>query len=81
MHEVLDELGAVGYPKTSGSKGLQLYARADDFGSAEETSAYAKGLAQRLEKEQPELVVVPGDVNSTLAAALAADRPERPNGA
>jgi bifunctional non-homologous end joining protein LigD len=43
--------------KTSGSKGLQLYARADGFGSAEETSAYAKALAQRLEKEQPELVV------------------------
>ena len=43
--------------KTSGSKGLQLYARADRFGSAEETSAYAKGLAQRLEREHPELVV------------------------
>ena len=43
--------------KTSGSKGLQLYARADSFGSAEQTSAYAKSLAQRLEKEQPDLVV------------------------
>jgi hypothetical protein len=26
-HEVLDELGAVGYPKTSGSKGLHVYVR------------------------------------------------------
>jgi bifunctional non-homologous end joining protein LigD len=43
--------------KTSGSKGLQLYARADAFGSAEETSAYAKGLRSGLEKEQPDLVV------------------------
>jgi len=43
--------------KTSGSKGLQLYAQADHFGSAEQTSAYAKGLAQRLEREQPGLVV------------------------
>lgn len=43
--------------KTSGSKGLQLYARAETFGSAEETSAYAKALAQRLEAEYPELVV------------------------
>jgi bifunctional non-homologous end joining protein LigD len=43
--------------KTSGSKGLQLYARADGFSSAEETSAYAKGLAQRLEREHPGLVV------------------------
>jgi bifunctional non-homologous end joining protein LigD len=45
------------YAKTSGSKGLQLYARADRFASAEETSAYAKGLAQHLEREQPGLVV------------------------
>ncbi len=50
-----DGLGPVA--KTSGSKGLQLYARADRFGSAEETSAYAKGLAQRLEKDHPDLVV------------------------
>jgi bifunctional non-homologous end joining protein LigD len=43
--------------KTSGSKGLQLYARADGFSSAAETSTYAKGLAQRLEREHSELVV------------------------
>jgi len=49
--------GHTAVAKTSGSKGLQLYARADSFGSAEETSAYAKSLAQRLEKEHPDLVV------------------------
>jgi DNA ligase D len=27
VHEVLDELGAVGYPKTSGSKGIHIYVR------------------------------------------------------
>jgi len=43
--------------KTSGSKGLQLYARADAFSSSEETSAYAKGLAQRFEASHPELVL------------------------
>jgi bifunctional non-homologous end joining protein LigD len=43
--------------KTSGSKGLQLYARADGMGTAEQTSAYAKGLARRLETEHPDLVV------------------------
>jgi bifunctional non-homologous end joining protein LigD len=40
-----EEDGLEPLAKTSGSKGLQLYARADRFGSAEETSAYAKGLA------------------------------------
>jgi bifunctional non-homologous end joining protein LigD len=57
LRPLLEADGLTPLAKTSGSKGLQLYARADAFGSAEETSAYAKGLAQRLEKEQPELVV------------------------
>ncbi len=57
LRPLLEADGLVPYAKTSGSKGMQLYARADAFGSAEETSAYAKGLAQRLEKEQPGLVV------------------------
>ena len=57
LRPLLEADGLAPLPKTSGSKGLQLYARADAFSSAEETSAYAKGLAQRLEKEQPELVV------------------------
>ena len=57
LRPLLEADGLTPYAKTSGSKGLQLYARADGFASAEETSAYAKRLAQRLEKEQPELVV------------------------
>jgi bifunctional non-homologous end joining protein LigD len=57
LRPLLEADGLTPLAKTSGSKGLQLYARADAFGSAEETSAYAKGLAQRLEKAEPELVV------------------------
>ena len=57
LQPLLEADGLHPVAKTSGSKGLQLYARADGFDSAEATSAYAKGLAQRLEKEQPELVV------------------------
>ncbi len=49
--------GLTAYAKTSGSKGLQLYARADRFASSDETSAYAKGLAQRLERSHPDLVL------------------------
>lgn len=57
LRPLLEADGHAVVAKTSGSKGLQLYARADSFGSAEQTSAYAKSLAQRLEKEHPDLVV------------------------
>ncbi len=57
LREAMAEDGHEPLPKTSGSKGMQLYARAEGFASAEETSAYAKGLAQRLEKSHPDLVV------------------------
>jgi bifunctional non-homologous end joining protein LigD len=57
LRPLLEDDGLEPLAKTSGSKGLQLYARADRFTSSEQTSAYAKGLAQRLEKESPDLVV------------------------
>jgi bifunctional non-homologous end joining protein LigD len=57
LRPLLEADGLEPVAKTSGSKGMQLYARADAFSSSEQTSAYAKGLAQRLEKEHPELVV------------------------
>ncbi len=57
LRPLLEADGLSPLAKTSGSKGLQLYARAEAFGSAQETSAYAKALAQRLEKEHPDLVV------------------------
>ena len=43
--------------KTSGSKGMQLYCKARGFSTAEQTSAYAKGLAQRFEGSHGGLVV------------------------
>jgi bifunctional non-homologous end joining protein LigD len=57
LREVMCDDGHEPLAKTSGSKGLQLYARADGFRTSEETSAYAKGLAQRFEKSHPDLVV------------------------
>jgi DNA ligase D-like protein (predicted polymerase)/DNA ligase D-like protein (predicted 3'-phosphoesterase) len=49
---VLDEDGLVGYPKTSGAKGMQLYVPVR-VSSADRTSAYAKALAERLAREHP----------------------------
>ena len=57
VRDVLAEDDLVAYPKTSGSKGLQLYVPLDASAPWEDVHAYARRLAQRLEKEQPKLVV------------------------
>jgi len=58
LRPVLAEDGLDALPKTSGGKGLQLYADISDRKmTAEQASALAKGLAERLERELPRLVV------------------------
>jgi len=52
----LAEDGLTAYAKTSGSKGMQLYAPIKEAGE-DAPSAYAKELAQRLEKREPKLVI------------------------
>jgi bifunctional non-homologous end joining protein LigD len=55
-----DRLGADGlsaYPKSSGSKGMQLYVPLDATSPWEDVSAYAKRLAQELAEARPNLVV------------------------
>jgi bifunctional non-homologous end joining protein LigD len=54
LREVLAADGLDARPKTSGSKGMQLYAAWD---GRPEPSAYAKEVARRLERAHPELVV------------------------
>jgi len=56
LREILESDGLKGYPKTSGSKGMQLYAplRAT---SSDDTRLYARSLARRLERQRPDLVV------------------------
>ncbi|KOX14207.1 ATP-dependent DNA ligase [Saccharothrix sp. NRRL B-16348] len=56
VRDVLVADGLAPVVKTSGSKGLQVYA-AVSVSSAERTSEYAKGVAQRLAAEWPEEVV------------------------
>jgi bifunctional non-homologous end joining protein LigD len=61
LRPVLAEEHLDALPKTSGGKGLQLYARLplddDRKLTAEQASALAKGIAERLERELPRLVV------------------------
>jgi bifunctional non-homologous end joining protein LigD len=57
VREVLAEESLEAYAKTSGSKGMQLYVGLDGSRPWQDVHAYAKRLAQRLEKEMPELVL------------------------
>ncbi len=56
LRDILVDDGLEPVVKTSGSKGLQLYC-AVHASSGDQTSAYAKRLGERLEKQHPELVV------------------------
>jgi bifunctional non-homologous end joining protein LigD len=57
VREVLDALGLVAFPKTSGSKGLQLYVPLNRPSTYEATKGFARAVAQLLEKQQPKQVV------------------------
>jgi len=51
-----DELGLASYPKTSGSKGIQVYVPVAEA-SFEDTKRFSESLAQLFERSQGELVV------------------------
>jgi DNA ligase D-like protein (predicted polymerase) len=56
VHEVLDEVGAVGWPKTSGGKGMHVYVRIEpSFGFATVRRA-ALAFAREIERRAPDLV-------------------------
>jgi bifunctional non-homologous end joining protein LigD len=57
LREMLDELGLKGVPKTSGSKGMQLYVPLNTPVTYDETKPFARALAMLLEKEHPKLIV------------------------
>ncbi|HEY2506776.1 MAG TPA: non-homologous end-joining DNA ligase [Streptosporangiaceae bacterium] len=56
LRPLLSEMGLAPAAKTSGGKGLQLYAAVSGMTSPQ-ASDLAKGLAERLEREHPRLVV------------------------
>jgi bifunctional non-homologous end joining protein LigD len=58
LRPLLADDGLDALPKTSGGKGLQLYAKISDRAlTAEQASALAKDYAERLERDLPRLVV------------------------
>ncbi len=56
VHEVLDELGAVGWPKTSGSRGLHVYVRIEPAFGFREVRRAALAFAREVERRVPDLV-------------------------
>ena len=78
-HEVLDELGAVGFPKTSGGTGLHVYVRIPPDHGFKDVRRAALAFAREVERRAPE------DVTTDLVAqgprpapALRGLQPERP---
>jgi len=57
VREVFDHFGLQTFPKTSGSKGLQIYVPLNTKTTYEQTKSFANALARLLEHEHPELVV------------------------
>jgi bifunctional non-homologous end joining protein LigD len=57
LREVFEHFGLESFPKTSGSKGLQLYVPLNTPTKYESTKTFAHALAQLLEHEHPGMVV------------------------
>ncbi len=53
---LLDELGIVGHPKTSGNKGLHIYVRLEPRWDSYQVRAAAVALARELERRRPDLL-------------------------
>jgi DNA ligase D len=55
-HEVLDELGAVGWPKTSGGAGMHIYVRIEPRWEFSEVRRAALAFAREVERRAPDVV-------------------------
>ncbi len=57
LRTIFEQLGIEGFPKTSGSKGLQVYVPLNSGATYTKTRAFALELAELLERTHPDLVV------------------------
>jgi bifunctional non-homologous end joining protein LigD len=57
LRDMFENLGLQSFPKTSGSKGLQVYVPLNRKVSYAETKSFAHAVAQAMERSDPDLVV------------------------
>ena len=57
VRDLFDQLGLESYPKTSGSKGLQVYVPLNTDVTYDDTKPFSKAVAELLEKQHPDHVV------------------------
>jgi bifunctional non-homologous end joining protein LigD len=57
LHGMFEGLGLRSFPKTSGSKGMQVYVPLNTSVTYDDTKPFAKAVAELLEREEPGLVV------------------------
>jgi len=57
LREAFEHLGLEAFPKSSGSKGMQVYVQLNTPTTYDDTKPFARALAQVLERRHPELVV------------------------
>lgn len=57
VRDVFSQFGLAAYPKTSGSKGLQVYVPLNTPVSYDQTKPFARAVAELLEKQHPKQVV------------------------
>jgi DNA ligase D len=56
LKELLDEAGVVGYPKTTGNRGLHVYVRLEPRWDSYEVRSAAVAIARELERRHPDLI-------------------------
>ena len=56
LRALLDELGILGYPKTTGNRGLHVYVRLESRWDSYQVRSAAVAAARELERRRPELV-------------------------
>jgi bifunctional non-homologous end joining protein LigD len=57
LRDALRRLGLEAWPKTSGSKGIQVYAPLNTGASYDRVKPFAQAIAQLLERDHPDLIV------------------------